>query len=210
MVRRVFKSCLWENKKHYWTWYPGLSPWRRVCGVRRWLQCRAVEVQTHSSTYPSQPAAGCRTSHPQTTRTPGRRQKTEQVEQQHSLCLWSVKKWQIVWMQTCKLRSTSQLVSKSSSSSPKGFMSCSATWEHEQYSSETDKGITFCVQHQCKVVPHLQPTNIEEKLQQGENGQVEVHIVTGVPLSWIQELTTNQTSQEEAVDRHCRHLVKRD
>lgn len=53
---------------------------------------------------------------------------------------------------------------------------------------------------------HLQPTDIEEKLQQGEDRQVEVHIVTRVPLSWIQELTTNQTSQEKAVDRHGRHL----
>lgn len=56
---------------------------------------------------------------------------------------------------------------------------------------------------------HLQPTNIEEKLQQGENGQVEVQIMTRVALSWIQELTTNQTSQEKAVDRHRRHLMKR-
>lgn len=56
---------------------------------------------------------------------------------------------------------------------------------------------------------HLQPTDVEEKLQQGENRQVEVQIVTRVTLSWIQELTTNQTSQEEAVDRHCRHLVRR-
>jgi len=57
--------------------------------------------------------------------------------------------------------------------------------------------------------PHLQPTDIEEKLQQGENRQVEVQIVARVTLSWIQELTTNQTSQEEAVDRHGRHLVKK-
>lgn len=57
-------------------------------------------------------------------------------------------------------------------------------------------------------VHHLQPTNIEEELQQGEDGQVEVHIVTRVPLSWIQELTADQTSQEKAVDRDCHHLVE--
>ena len=117
----------------------------------------------------------------------------------------------LVWTQTCKLRSTSQLVSKSSSSSPKGFMSCSATWDHEQERQKTLKGQSISVtwsQHES-VVPHLQPTNIEEKLQQGENREVEVYIVTRVPLSWIQELATNQTSQEEAVDRHRHHLVKR-
>lgn len=54
---------------------------------------------------------------------------------------------------------------------------------------------------------HLQPADVEEKLQQGEDRQEEVHVVTRVPLSWIQELTADQTGQEEAVDRHCHHLV---
>lgn len=57
-------------------------------------------------------------------------------------------------------------------------------------------------------VYHLQPANIEEKLQQGEDRQVEVHIVASITLSGIQELATNQTSQEEAVNRHCHHLDK--
>lgn len=60
-----------------------------------------------------------------------------------------------------------------------------------------------------RTVPHLEPTNIEEKLQQGEHRQVEVHIMTGVALSRIQELTTDQTSQEKAVDSNCRHLIKK-
>lgn len=54
---------------------------------------------------------------------------------------------------------------------------------------------------------HLQPPDIEEKLQQGEDRQEEVHVVTRVPLSWIQELPADQTGQEEAVDRHGHHLV---
>lgn len=58
------------------------------------------------------------------------------------------------------------------------------------------------------VVSHLQPTNIEEKLQQGENGQVEVNIMARVTLSWIQKLTPNQTGQEETVDGHCSYLNK--
>lgn len=54
---------------------------------------------------------------------------------------------------------------------------------------------------------HLQPPGVEEKLQQGEDWQVEVHVVTGITLRRVQELTANQTSQEEAVDCHCHHLV---
>lgn len=56
-------------------------------------------------------------------------------------------------------------------------------------------------------VRHLQPPDVEEELQQGEDRQEKVHVVTRVTLSWIQELTANQTSQEEAVDRHRHHLV---
>lgn len=66
----------------------------------------------------------------------------------------------------------------------------------------------FYSRTEVAAVHHLQPTNIEEKLQQGEDRQVEVHIVTRVPLSWIQELTADQTSQEKAVDRDRHHLVK--
>lgn len=47
--------------------------------------------------------------------------------------------------------------------------------------------------HDQSVVPHLQPSNIEEKLQQGKNREVEIHFMTRVSLSWIQELTTDQT-----------------
>lgn len=53
---------------------------------------------------------------------------------------------------------------------------------------------------------HLQPPDVEEKLQQGEDRQVKVHVVTGVSLSRIEELTADQTSQEEAVDGHRHHL----
>lgn len=58
-------------------------------------------------------------------------------------------------------------------------------------------------------VLHLQPTDVEEELQQGEHRQVEVQIMTGVTLNWIQELTTDQTSQEKTVDRYCRHLIQK-
>lgn len=54
---------------------------------------------------------------------------------------------------------------------------------------------------------HLQPPHVEKKLQQGEDWQVKVHVVTRVSLRRIQELTADQTSQEEAVDCHRHHLV---
>lgn len=47
---------------------------------------------------------------------------------------------------------------------------------------------------------HLQPAGVEEELQQGEDGDVEVEVVTVVTLGGVEELTTNQTSEEESVD----------
>ena len=56
---------------------------------------------------------------------------------------------------------------------------------------------------------YLQPANIEEELQQSEDRQIEVLVVTRVALGRVQELPTNQTSQEEAVDGHGHHLISR-
>ena len=44
-----------------------------------------------------------------------------------------------------------------------------------------------------------QPAGVEEELEQGEDGDVEVKVVTLVALGGVQELSTNQTHQEEAV-----------
>ena len=56
---------------------------------------------------------------------------------------------------------------------------------------------------------YLQPANIEEELQQSEDRQIEVLVVTRVALGGVQELPTNQTSQEEAVHSHGHHLISR-
>ncbi len=55
-------------------------------------------------------------------------------------------------------------------------------------------------------ITHLEPTHIEEELQQGEDGQVEVQVVTRVTLGGVEELPTNQTSQKETVHSHGYNL----
>lgn len=58
----------------------------------------------------------------------------------------------------------------------------------------------------CGRISDLKPPGIEEELQQSENGHVEVKIVARVTLSGVQKLTTDETDQEETVDRQCHHL----
>lgn len=52
----------------------------------------------------------------------------------------------------------------------------------------------------CRV-PDLEPAGVEEELEQGEDGHVEVEVMTLVTLTRVQKLAANQTHQEEAV--HC-------
>lgn len=59
----------------------------------------------------------------------------------------------------------------------------------------------------CRV--HLEPSGVEEELQQGEDGHVEVEVVARVTLGRVEELTTDQTSEEKGVDGESDHL-KRD
>lgn len=47
---------------------------------------------------------------------------------------------------------------------------------------------------------YLQPTSVEEELQQCEDGHVEVQVMTWAALSGVEELATDQTSKEEGVD----------
>lgn len=54
----------------------------------------------------------------------------------------------------------------------------------------------------------LEPTSIEEELQQGEYRHVEVQVVVWVALRGVQELAANQTHQEEAVHGQSHHLEK--
>lgn len=55
----------------------------------------------------------------------------------------------------------------------------------------------------------LQPPGVEEELQQGEDGNVQVQVVTRVALTRIQELTTDQTHQEETVNCQRHNLRDR-
>lgn len=47
---------------------------------------------------------------------------------------------------------------------------------------------------------YLQPASVEEELQQCEDGHVEVQVVTWSALNRVEELATDQTSEEEGVD----------
>lgn len=109
-------------------------------------------------------------------------------------------------VKTWKFLSISQLVSKSSSSSPKGFISCSATFRTKCRFNSAQCSVT---KGTCDHISDLKPPSVKEELQQGENGHVEVKIVTRVTLSGVQKLTTNQTDQEETVDRQCHHLSEK-
>lgn len=54
--------------------------------------------------------------------------------------------------------------------------------------------------HRCPV-RDLEPASVEEELEQGKDGDVEVEVVTWITLAWVQKLAANQTHQEEAVHR---------
>lgn len=47
---------------------------------------------------------------------------------------------------------------------------------------------------------YLQPAGVEEELQKGEDRDIKVEVVTLVTLGGVEELSTNQTSEEERVD----------
>lgn len=55
---------------------------------------------------------------------------------------------------------------------------------------------------------HLQPAGVEEELQEGEDGDVDVEVVALVTLSGVEELTTNQTSKEKGVDGKSDNLKR--
>lgn len=46
----------------------------------------------------------------------------------------------------------------------------------------------------------LQPARVEEELQQCEDGDIKVQVMTRVVLGGVEKLSTNQTSKEEGVD----------
>lgn len=56
---------------------------------------------------------------------------------------------------------------------------------------------------------NLQPASIEEKLQECENGNVQVQGVATVTFSRVQKLSSNQAESEEGVHGECHHLEHR-
>lgn len=61
----------------------------------------------------------------------------------------------------------------------------------------------------CGPLSDLEPASIKEELQQGEDGHVEVKVMTWIALIGVQELTTNQTHQEKTVYGQSHHLWER-
>lgn len=55
----------------------------------------------------------------------------------------------------------------------------------------------------------LEPTSIEEELQQGEDGHIEVKVMTWISLSGVEELATDKTDQEKTVYCQSHHLWDR-
>ena len=54
---------------------------------------------------------------------------------------------------------------------------------------------------------HLEPAHVEEELQEGEDGNVEIHLVTLEPLAGVQELSAHQRGHEEGVHSEGHDLV---
>lgn len=53
---------------------------------------------------------------------------------------------------------------------------------------------------------YLQPSRVEEELQQGEDGDVKIKVVAGMTLGGVKKLPTNQTSEEEGVNSKSNNL----
>ena len=56
---------------------------------------------------------------------------------------------------------------------------------------------------------YLQPSHVEEELEDGEDGYIEVNVVAGVALRRVQELLSEHRAQEERVNSQRRHLATR-
>ena len=56
---------------------------------------------------------------------------------------------------------------------------------------------------------YLEPSHVEEELEDGEDGYIEVDVMAGVPLRRVQELLSEHRAQEECVNSQRRHLATR-
>lgn len=62
----------------------------------------------------------------------------------------------------------------------------------------------------CLNLSYLEPSDIEEKLQQGKNRDVQIQVMSCITLGWVKELPSNETSYKEAVYSNSYHLWKQD
>lgn len=54
----------------------------------------------------------------------------------------------------------------------------------------------------------LQPASVEEELQQGKDGDVQVHLLSSVALLGVQKLSSDHTEGEERVNCDRHHLLE--
>lgn len=62
----------------------------------------------------------------------------------------------------------------------------------------------------CLNLSYLEPSDIEEELQQGKNRDVQIQIMSFITLGWVKKLSPDETSYKEAVYSNSDHLWKQD
>lgn len=61
-----------------------------------------------------------------------------------------------------------------------------------------------------KTVDYLEPSCVEEELEEGEDGNVQIQVVPRVAFGGIQELPSNEAREEERVNRKGDNLGQRE
>lgn len=69
------------------------------------------------------------------------------------------------------------------------------------------RGLLQCLG--TEVVDYLEPSCVEEELEEGEDGNVQVQVVSRVAFGGIQELPSDQACKEERVDGESDDLGQR-
>lgn len=61
-----------------------------------------------------------------------------------------------------------------------------------------------------EIVDYLEPSCVEEELEEGEDGNVQIQVMSRVAFGGIQELPSDQAGKEERVDSEGDDLEQRD
>lgn len=98
------------------------------------------------------------------------------------------------------LRSIIQFMLKSSSSSPNGLINCSATCaKHLLHHRD-------CANSLLDDQTNLEPTHVEEELEESEHWNVEVDLVPGFAIARLDVLTTEERTSKERVNGKSGYL----